>query len=77
MDTQNGHTTHLLRTFPNGMRYILLDEETVAKLTIQGNKRGLMYLVSQVKSSDKRIERSFIIAAKLKRGITSPREILK
>jgi uncharacterized protein YdeI (YjbR/CyaY-like superfamily) len=43
----------------------------------EGNKRGLMYLVSQVKSSDKRIERSFIIAAKLKRGITSPREILK
>ncbi len=42
-----------------------------------GNQRGLMYLVSQVKSSDKRIERALKIAEKIKLGITSPRIILK
>ncbi|MCU0443193.1 MAG: YdeI/OmpD-associated family protein [Bacteroidia bacterium] len=43
----------------------------------EGNQRGLMYLVSQVKSSDKRIERALKIASKIKDGITSPRVILK
>ena len=42
-----------------------------------GNKRGLIYLVNQVKSTDKKIERSLKIADKLKCGITSPRLILK
>lgn len=42
-----------------------------------GNQRGLIYLVTQVKSIDKRIERSLKIADKLKKGITSPRIILK
>lgn len=42
-----------------------------------GNKRGLAYLVAQVKSTDKRIERSLKIAERLKLGIKSPREILK
>jgi hypothetical protein len=42
-----------------------------------GNQRGLIYLVTQVKSSDKRIERALKIADRLKNGITSPRTILK
>lgn len=42
-----------------------------------GNQRGLIYLVSQVKSSDKKIERAIKIAAKIKMGITSPKLILK
>lgn len=42
-----------------------------------GNQRGLIYLVTQVKSSDKRIERALKIAERLKKGITSPRTILK
>jgi hypothetical protein len=42
-----------------------------------GNKRSLMYLVAQVKSTDKRIERALTIAAKLKIGIHSPKLILK
>lgn len=42
-----------------------------------GNKRGLIYLVTQVKSSDKRIERSLKIVERLKLGITSPKEIFK
>ena len=43
----------------------------------EGNQRGLMYLVSQVKSVDKRIERALKISERLKNGITSPRLILK
>jgi len=46
------------------------------KLT-KGNQRGLIYLITQVKSTEKRIERSLKIADKLKQGITSPRLILK
>lgn len=46
------------------------------KLT-QGNQRGLIYLVTQVKSSEKRIERSIKIVNRLKNGFTSPRIILK
>ncbi len=42
-----------------------------------GNKRGLIHLVTLVKSPDKRIERALKIADKLKRGVTSPRLVLK
>ncbi len=41
------------------------------------NQRGLIYLVAQVKSSDKKIERALKITQKMKCGITSPRIILK
>lgn len=42
-----------------------------------GNQRSIMYLVLQVKSTDRRIERALKIAENLKRGTTSPREILR
>jgi uncharacterized protein YdeI (YjbR/CyaY-like superfamily) len=42
-----------------------------------GNKRGLIALVNMLKSSDKKIERALLIAAKLKTGVTSPAKILK
>jgi hypothetical protein len=42
-----------------------------------GNKRGLIYLITTVKSSEKRVEKALKIAEKLKLGITSPRLILK
>jgi hypothetical protein len=42
-----------------------------------GNQRGLIYLLSLVKSSDKKIERALKIAEQIKEGITSPRLILK
>lgn len=42
-----------------------------------GNKRGLIHLVTLVKSPDKRIERALKIADQLKRGVTSPRLVLK
>jgi len=40
-----------------------------------GNKRGVIYLVSKVKSVEKRIEKSLRIAEYLKVGITSPRQM--
>jgi Bacteriocin-protection, YdeI or OmpD-Associated/Domain of unknown function (DUF1905) len=51
-------------------------QEIFAALTA-GNQRGLMYLVTLVKLSDKRIERALKIADKIKAGVISPRLILK
>jgi hypothetical protein len=42
-----------------------------------GNQRGLIYLVTLVKSTDKKIERALLIAEKIKLGIHSPRLVLK
>ena len=42
-----------------------------------GKKRGIMHLVTLVKSADKRIERALLIAYKIKMGITSPQLLLK
>jgi Bacteriocin-protection, YdeI or OmpD-Associated/Domain of unknown function (DUF1905) len=41
----------------------------------EGNQRGLIYLVSKLKSIDKRIDKALAIAEKIKRGIISPRNI--
>ena len=73
-------TTPYQFEMPEELQEVLsTDEEANAvfhSLT-EGNQRGLMYLVTQVKSTDKRIERALKIAAKIKSGITSPRIILK
>lgn len=53
-----------------------LANEIFSGLT-DGNKRGLMALVNMVKSSDKKIDRSLLIAEKLKQGICSPQKIMK
>ncbi len=53
------------------------DADRIFRSLTEGNQRGLMYLVAQVKSTDKRIERAIKIASKLKHGVTSPRVILK
>jgi len=50
--------------------------DVFAALT-DGNKRGLIYLVTLVKSTDKRIERALQIATAIKNGVTSPRLVLK
>ncbi len=42
-----------------------------------GNQRGLIYLVSQVKSGEKKIQRALKIVEKIKKGVTSPKIILK
>lgn len=59
----------------------VLQSDDEANLIFQsltdGNKRALIYLVTQVKSSDKRIDRALKIAQKIKYGITSARIILK
>jgi hypothetical protein len=53
------------------------DADAIFQNLTDGNKRGLIYLVTLVKSSDKRIERALNIAEKLKLGITLPRLIMK
>jgi Bacteriocin-protection, YdeI or OmpD-Associated/Domain of unknown function (DUF1905) len=53
------------------------DADAIFQNLTDGNKRGLIYLVTLIKSSDKRIERALNIAEKLKFGITSPRLIMK
>jgi Bacteriocin-protection, YdeI or OmpD-Associated/Domain of unknown function (DUF1905) len=59
----------------------VLDTDPAANKIFQsltkGNQRGLMYLVTLVKSGDKKIERALKIAEKIKAGITSPPVILK
>ncbi len=53
------------------------DADAVFQALTDGNKRGLIYVITLVKSSEKRIERALKVAEKLKMGITSPRLILK
>lgn len=65
---------------PEELREVLDTDEKAAKIfrnLTDGNQRSLMYLVDQVKSADKRIERAFKIAEKIKHGITSPKDMLK
>jgi hypothetical protein len=42
-----------------------------------GNQRSILYLITSVKSTEKRIERSLHIAEQLKRGIHRAAELLK
>jgi Bacteriocin-protection, YdeI or OmpD-Associated/Domain of unknown function (DUF1905) len=53
------------------------EADDIFQALTDGNKRGLIYIVTAVKSSDKRIERAIKIARNLKAGITSPRLMLK
>lgn len=53
------------------------EAEQIFNSLTPGNQRSLIYLVSLVKSPQKRVDRSLLIAAKLKAGITSARLILK
>jgi hypothetical protein len=53
------------------------DADAVFQALTDGNKRGLIYVITLVKSSEKRIERALKVAEKLKIGVTSPRLLLK
>lgn len=53
------------------------EADTIFHSLTKGNQRGLIYLVTQAKSSGKRIERALKIVEKIKIGNTSPRSILK
>lgn len=59
----------VLRTDPEA-------EEKFNSLT-PGNRRSIMALITQVKSAQKQVERSLLIAERLKMGITSVRELAK
>jgi Bacteriocin-protection, YdeI or OmpD-Associated/Domain of unknown function (DUF1905) len=65
---------------PEELRAVLESDESAHKIfhaLTEGNQRSLMYLVSLVKSSDKRIERALKIAEQIKLGVTSARLIFK
>lgn len=65
---------------PDELKEVLDTDGKAKKLfhsLTDGNQRGLIYLVTQVKSVDKRIERALKIAERLKNGVTSPRLMLK
>ncbi len=53
------------------------EADTIFYALTEGNQRGLIYLISQVKSPEKRIERSLKIVEKIKHGIISPKLVLK
>jgi len=53
------------------------DAEKIFNSLTPGNKRGLIALVNMVKSSDKKIERSLLIAEKLKKGVSSPAKVMQ
>lgn len=59
----------------------VLDTDPAASAVFErltpGNQRSLIYLVQTMKSVDKRIERSLLVASKLRAGIHSAREILR
>ncbi|MBL0268467.1 MAG: YdeI/OmpD-associated family protein [Chitinophagaceae bacterium] len=63
--------TELQFSVPEEFAEVLATDPAAEKYSIhspQGNKRGLIALVNMVKSSDKKIERSLLIAEKLKKG---------
>ncbi|MCF1715279.1 YdeI/OmpD-associated family protein [Flavihumibacter sp. RY-1] len=73
-------TTEFQFDLPEELTEVLATDDAANQIftgLTDGNKRGLMALVQMVKSSDKKIERSLLIAEKLKLGITSPQEIMK
>jgi len=65
---------------PEVIKEVLNTDREASKIfhsLTEGNQRGLIYLVTQAKSTDKKIERALRIMEKIKSGITSPRVILK
>jgi len=54
-----------------------LEANQVFEKLSPGNQRSIIYLVSLLKSTDKRIERALRIAEKLKAGITSARKMIQ
>jgi Bacteriocin-protection, YdeI or OmpD-Associated/Domain of unknown function (DUF1905) len=65
---------------PEELKEVLDTDQEANKIfhsLTKGNQRGVIYLVTQVKSGDKKIERALKIAERLKNGVTSPKVILK
>jgi hypothetical protein len=84
---KKGSTVHaLLKSDHSELQFVLPEELSAVMETDDaarhafdrlsaGTKRGLAAFVMQVKSMDKKIERSLQIAKKLKEGITSTRQL--
>ena len=65
---------------PESLQEVLDSDQDAAGIFAEltpGNQRGLIYLVTKVKSIDIQIQKALTIADCLKRGITSPRDIAK
>jgi uncharacterized protein YdeI (YjbR/CyaY-like superfamily) len=65
---------------PEALKEVLNSDKMGSELfhsLTDGNQRGLIYLLGQVKSIDKRIKRVSKIVERIKNGVTSPRLILK
>ena len=64
---------------PEELKEVLATDDKANKIfhtLTPGNQRGLIYIVTMVKSSNKRIERALTIAEKIKNGVTSPKLML-
>ena len=65
---------------PEELQEVLLTDPEADRIfhsLTPGNQRSLIFMVSKVKSTDKRIEKSLKMVEGLKRGLTSPRDVLK
>jgi hypothetical protein len=74
------HNTTYQFEMPEEMQEVLDTDQDALKIfqsLTKGNQRSLIYLVTQVKSTDKKIERAIKIVNQLKKGICSPKLILK
>ena len=72
--------TELQFSVPEEFAEVLATDPAAEKIfntLTPGNKRGLIALVNMVKSSDKKIERSLLIAEKLKKGVSSPAKVMQ
>ncbi len=73
-------TTKYQSAMPEELEEVLKSDfegnEKFQQLT-PGKQRSIIYLVSSVKSTDKKIERALKVIENLKIGITNPREFLK
>jgi|LakMenEpi03Aug12_release.lakeMendotaPanAssembly.Ray.scaffolds.fasta_scaffold173335_4 hypothetical protein len=73
-------TTDLQFHFPEELEEVLATDLKAKKIfdsLTPGNKRGIIHLIAKIKSIDKRIEKSLLLAKRLKLGITSQKEIFK
>jgi len=72
--------TELQFHLPEELEEVLATDLKAKKIfdsLMPGNKRGIVHIIAKVKSIDKRIEKSLLLAKRLKMGITSQKEIFK
>lgn len=65
---------------PEEFEEVLRTDQKASKIfhsLTPGNQRGIIHLITKIKSTEKRIQKSLLFSKKLKMGITSPRELVK